>query len=439
MTLQAGAFKLDITPPLGVSLAGFYEDMRAEDVHDPLCVHALVLSHSGTGAAILSLDLLGIPPDLNARMLDRITALTGIPQANITITATHTHAGPAVDPGLLEGMCHVSPCYLDQLVEKTASAVRLAQLRLRPAYLHAGHGENAEFVHNRRLRRPDGSIVMNWIDPRHLRDTVSGGEVDPELGIFQLSGEDGEAIALLVNYANHNNAFPDPVSGGSAVSADYAGVLRRELAAGFPPETVILFLPGCAGNINWVDHTRIPYHVPGLAERIGRSLAETVRAALPTLEAIPVPWLRCRQRTLAVPERPSRPYDTQVDFTFGPPEEARHFFAAYQSAKEAAEGKPLGTHPVNLNVIRLGPQAVLCTNPAELFTEFGLEIKRRSSATHTLVAELTNGSIGYVPTRAAFAEGGYEVRKISGASVLAVDAGDSIVSNLLEMIAETGG
>ena len=53
--------------------------------------------------------------------------------------------------------------------------------------------------------------------------------------------------------------------------------------------------------------------------------------------------------------------------------------------------------------------ALEVTAPAELFTETGLEIKRRSPLPRTLPVGYTNGSIGYVPIPEAYPEGGYEV------------------------------
>ena len=46
--------------------------------------------------------------------------------------------------------------------------------------------------------------------------------------------------------------------------------------------------------------------------------------------------------------------------------------------------------------------------PGEYFTEFGLEIKKRSPFTHTLVVETLSESLGYLPTRKAYEEGGYQ-------------------------------
>ena len=47
--------------------------------------------------------------------------------------------------------------------------------------------------------------------------------------------------------------------------------------------------------------------------------------------------------------------------------------------------------------------------PGEIFVELGLALKQDSPFPHTIVAELANGSIGYIPARRAFAQGNYEV------------------------------
>jgi hypothetical protein len=46
--------------------------------------------------------------------------------------------------------------------------------------------------------------------------------------------------------------------------------------------------------------------------------------------------------------------------------------------------------------------------PAEVFVEIGMRIKNGGSP-RTFIAGVTNGYIGYLPTRKAFETGGYEV------------------------------
>jgi hypothetical protein len=59
--------------------------------------------------------------------------------------------------------------------------------------------------------------------------------------------------------------------------------------------------------------------------------------------------------------------------------------------------------------MRVG-DAVFVALPGEVFLEIGLEIKRRAGVEPLFVAAYSNNDeIGYVPTAAAFSEGGYEV------------------------------
>ena len=85
-------------------------------------------------------------------------------------------------------------------------------------------------------------------------------------------------------------------------------------------------------------------------------------------------------------------------------------------------------------MLKLGKDIVIASNPCELFTEFGLEIKSQSPFKYTMVTELTNGTIGYVPTLKAYEEGGYEVRK--PANRVEKNAGEKIVKNTVELLKE---
>lgn len=69
-------------------------------------------------------------------------------------------------------------------------------------------------------------------------------------------------------------------------------------------------------------------------------------------------------------------------------------------------------------------EAAIVGLPGEVFCEFGLELKRQSPAPHTLVVELSNDAIGYLPTRGSFAQGGYEVTV--GSTLYAPGAGEQL-------------
>jgi hypothetical protein len=71
--------------------------------------------------------------------------------------------------------------------------------------------------------------------------------------------------------------------------------------------------------------------------------------------------------------------------------------------------------------------------PGEIFAELGQAIKRNSPFKHTIVVELANGSIGYVPDRKAYAQGAYEVvsaRCAEGSGEMLVDAATRLLIDL---------
>jgi hypothetical protein len=430
--LQAGTYRMNITPPLGICMAGSFGIIRARDVGDELYANALVLDDGATEIVLLSVDVCVIDTPGYVEICRQIADLTQIPPENVILTATHTHSGPATGMDL-DGIYEVSADYVRQFQAKVASAARLAQMRKRPVSAGVGRGENRDYLFNRRLANPDGSIVMNWVDPEMLQKATRSETIDPEMLVLRVDDERGRPVAHVVNYANHNNAAPFDV-----ISADYAGAMGDCLRAVYGPDLVVLFLPGAAGNVNWLDHNSMDRHDPWFYRRIGRSLAGTVLGIDARLEALDTPAIRVAQRKLTVRERPYRAYDVTVDGTFGPPERARRFFDAYRSAYERYADEPLPEHEVNVQVVQFGALAALCTNPAELFTEYGLAIKAASPFPYTLVAELTNGSVGYVPTPEAFAEGGYEVRKVPGGSYLAVDAGERITQAWADLLQGRG-
>ena len=72
---------------------------------------------------------------------------------------------------------------------------------------------------------------------------------------------------------------------------------------------------------------------------------------------------------------------------------------------EARQGKP---QEVEVQVIAIGDDVAWVALPGEIFVELGLSIKAASPFKHTMIAELADGAIGYIPTRRAYAEGNYE-------------------------------
>ena len=88
---------------------------------------------------------------------------------------------------------------------------------------------------------------------------------------------------------------------------------------------------------------------------------------------------------------------------------------------------------MEVQAFRLDDDTIVVGLPGEVFVELGLAIKQASPFRNTLVVELCNNDIGYVPTKKAFVEGSYEVvnsRVQSGGGEMLVEAAARLLKEL---------
>ena len=423
--LLAGLWKVDVTPPLDRPLVGGVDDEAFAGILDNLYANALVLDDGNKEVAIVSVDIIGIPHEVMKDIVAGIEATCGIPASQVTISATHTHKGPPLSKDQAD-------CYTETFKKQVVTAVYMARSKKQPVRIGVGRAENRDYVFNRRLKKPDGSIVMNWVESDFTRDCSGDGPVDPEMIVLKIEAADRQPIGFVVNYANHNNALP-----GALISADIAGYMGRMLRKLYGEDVVMVFLLGACGNVNWLDYRmerekrrNFTYY-----QEIATGLLGTVLEIIPKMEYPNIAEVESLHETIQISERPFEEYDTKEDDTYGVGKDRRPFFdRMHGQAKRESEGKPLALCDVDLHALRIGDSIALATFPCELFVEYGLEVKARSPFKYTLIAELTNGEVGYVPTLKAYEEGGYEVRK--PANCLEKDAGTRMTKVHLRLLEE---
>ena len=83
-----------------------------------------------------------------------------------------------------------------------------------------------------------------------------------------------------------------------------------------------------------------------------------------------------------------------------------------------------------MTIVTVGDLAIVGI-PGELFVELGLAIKATPHFAQTFVAGYCNDLIGYIPTLAAYAEGGYEV----DTARIAAGSGETIVDTARSALA----
>ena len=94
----------------------------------------------------------------------------------------------------------------------------------------------------------------------------------------------------------------------------------------------------------------------------------------------------------------------------------------------------VGDHlPVEVQAIGLGDEVGIVFLPGEIFVELGLAIKQASPFKTTLVVELSNAvETMYVPTRAAYPGGSYEVTN----SAVEAGSGEMLVEAAIRLLRE---
>ena len=413
MTLRAGVAKIDITPPVGIYLSGGLRRRKSQEMGTPLYAKALVLDNGETQIGFLALDLLVVDKETISSANEFIKAQTGINTENIMVSASHTHSGPYTSR-IFDDEGNVDDKWFSALPNKMAEAISTAYNSLEEAKVGAGSGYEDSISHHRRMKMKDGTAWNDWLRPP--QDQVIGicGPIDPEVGVLKVERADSSTLGTIVNFSCHNNA-----GGISGISADLAGYATEVIEKVEGSGSVALFVPGACGNIG-----------AGGKQRGARNIGKVLGAeALKTLVSIPTAQDVQLKAIYQEIDLPLRKFELQLD-------EIRKIWPSGEDVfrKEIEYLKQIKEDHIStyVQVLAVDDTAFVAV-PGEMFVELGLEIKEKSPFKHTFVVELANDYIGYIPTRIAFQEGGYETLNARSSKV-APEAGELIVEKTISML-----
>jgi hypothetical protein len=381
---RAACVKIDITPDTPEWLQG-YAPRQSTGVHDRIYHRIAALDDGTTTFYLVSTDICMISPAFYHDFCEKLQRETQIRPENVWWSTTHTHSAPHVGPqapgdlfaDTLGDRFSIKPdtVYWASVTDKLMRGIKEAQSRLEPARLGIVASTAAANV-NRRQRRADGQIALG-VNP--------DGPVDRQLGVFRLERPDSVLIGLIANYAIHGTAL-----GGDnrLISGDVTGIAAQyvERSSGVP----LLFINGAEGNVaplhsvgSNIEDLRLKEYDTLLGERI---LAANAAIGNTTADVT----LKVGKSVVETPRKAGLGWlDVLADYS-----------------AISADGTPQVRVPVYS--LTINSDTVIWAAPLELFSEISLSIRESSPFANTFYFGLTNGSLMYLPTKAAFAEGGYE-------------------------------
>ena len=429
MNLQAGFARIDITPPLGTLLRGYYYKRPADGVWDPLLATALAFGDGEKKAVLMSVDLCGIPQLLQDRIRGEVAKRVGTAPEGVMVHCTHTHQGP-----------HAVEEYAEWLVVRLTDVAELAMQDLKPVtYMGYTRGivEGVSFV--RRYYMKDGSIKTN---PGRLNPDIVGpvSEPDTRSQLLVLEREGGKEIGI-VNFQVH----PDVIS-GCKISADYPGFVRRTYEK-LVENSLCMYINGAQGDSNHID-TSLPKEICGgykWSRFMGTKIAASVASKRELLEELPIGKINFGQKNIFVKTNKGRPEQMEDAHALAKifNEQGRDVAKTYTGKfknvtdyREALRIVNMESAPeereLHMTALSVGEFAVAGI-PGEPFTEIGKAIKANSKFTLTMPACCCNGMEGYYPSADCFEQGGYEVitaRFVKGIAEAITETSVELVNSL---------
>lgn len=408
VTLRAGAASIDITPPVGVALAGYgglgrrlilpdllglypyaFWFKPSTGIHLPIMARALVLEGGAARVLWIAVDLIGVDSQLVRDLTSRL-ASEGFSYTAVIVAASHTHSGPGnFSRSRLFGFLALDrfvPEIVDHLLRGMIQAARQAELRKVPARVGGGSGE-ANGIAVSRLDLP----------------------LDPEVGVLKVVGADGAPLALLWNYAVHGTTLGKE---NRHLSGDLMGVANRllERRLGAPA----LYTNGAVADVSPARH--------GLAaaETLGEELAREVLAVWERVPPRQDATLGAVAARVELPEPRLTP---------------RHCFGGWVPRAVAVGLGWALPATAELAAVAVGAYAWLAV-PGEIETRLGQEVKAegRRFFRGAFVVGLANGYLGYFLARDAYSRPGY----IRCASLYGESGGEVLTERAKALLRQLG-
>lgn len=395
-SVEVGVATIDITPTGPIRMAGYgSRTSESEGVAQRLRAKALAFGTDAQGASVLITMDLHRPPEHTTRQVEEaLSKKAGIAPAQLSIAASHTHAGPM--PGIRPlSVSRKMPAdqlgridqYLDQLTPKLITVALEALRNRKPSLVAWGQGE-VHFATNRRVLKNG-----KWVG----FGAVPDAPVDHSLPMLRVTDLDGKLRAILVNYACHATTLTGDFT---RIHGDWPGEAQRIIEERHPGVTAMVAI-GAGADADPQPRGKLKY-----VTQHGREIADEVDSLLTTsLHPLTEPPVG-RYRRIELPYADVPDVEELVQQS---QKEGSEGYYAYSALLRMGRGETIPkslSYPIK--IWTFGDKLAMIHLSGEVVVDYALRLKRELGSERLWINAYSNVVPSYIASRRVIREGGYE-------------------------------
>ena len=446
-TFRVGYARYDITPEEAVPLGGFgNSDKRiSTEILRRLYVTCVAITDEQDNTVLMyGCDFIN-PYAVLMAARPVVAQATGVPEHQILINSSHTHAGPDVGSSQFESIQRWIVLVNEQLVK----AGQEAMADRKPATMSYGsvETENLNFIKHYKYIDQNGNVQYfgdNFGTQVLDETTEHTTQIDQTMFLMKFEREGAKPV-VMASWRAH--PLLDGGSSRTQVSADYPGAFREAMELQY--DCNFVFYQGAAGNNN--SHSRLTKEIrtKDTAEYGALLAGYAIEGLTNNMTDVGNPGLIQTRYTML-----EQDVNHDTDSLY---QAARQVQIVWQTTNTFADAKEAGmpygirspymanaivnrynkeaTAVSELNAVAFGDHVAVVSAPNELFDQLGEMTEAGSSYPMTVTLGYTNGYTGYIPTMYGFEHTSYE----TDVCWFKAGIGEVMVDTFLSMLDEMDG
>ncbi len=427
--LRIAVFDVDATPPIGSAMA---YDLVKKHGDLPLRCRGIVILGIEQPIVLCAIDWIGVANEGHEAFRKALAEAAGTTPGHVAVHALHQHDAPGCDFTAeriirelgIEAYSRFDGEFHRQVIRRAADAIRTSLTSAQPV-THYGWGiaKVKEVASNRRLLGPDGKVkaVRYTATKDPALRAEPEGVIDPEVSLLSFWNKE-TPVAVLSYYACH----PQSYYRTGIPSPDFPGIARI-IRGQAVPEALHVHFNGAGGNIGAGKYN------DGNKENrmtLALRLADGMKQAWEATEKAPLTAADIGWETVPVKLPVSSHLNESKLIEDLKTEPARGYIAKADQLAFVQRCK--AGHAIDIACLRVGNSRVMHM-PGELFVEYALSAKKLRPDLKIAMAAYGDYGPGYIGTKIAYDEGGYETATTSSnVSPEAEEVLNDAVKKLLE-------